>query len=131
MGPADVARLAAFLGCPPGELIRNRLERRNGKLYIGNGKDGNCEFFSAGKGCAVHAAKPAICRAWPFFRGNLLDAYSLALAKDYCPGIDRAANHAEFRRAGLAYIDSFGLKAMNPQCEAAALVMPEPAGGNS
>ena len=47
-------------------------------------------------------AKPDICRAWPYFRGNLLDADSLELSKEFCPGIPPDLAHADFVRQGLA-----------------------------
>ena len=76
-----------------------------------------------GQGCGVHEGKPAICRAWPFFRGNIEDPASLALAKDFCPGIAPEVRHAEFARQGLAYLREEGLLAHDPSCEANALIL--------
>ena len=67
------------------------------------------------------SAKPDICRAWPFFRGNLLDAESLALAKDYCPGIHPEIEWGEFARQGLNYLDAKNLSGRGAPDEAAAL----------
>lgn len=94
----------------------------NGKFCIRTGPDGNCVFFRVGKGCAVHDVKPDVCRAWPFFRGNMVDNASLSMAREFCPGISPTASHAEFVTAGLAYLQENGLYAEDPTTEATALM---------
>ena len=69
----------------------------------------------------MHAAKPAICRAWPYFRGNLVDRESLEMAKDFCPGIPRTQEHRDFAREGVRYLLREGLAGSGKQDEAAAL----------
>lgn len=123
VSPADLARICAFLGMTPEAFEATYGERRNGKLKVRTGPDGNCVFFAAGRGCTVHEGKPDICRAWPFFRGNLVDADSLGMAKEYCPGIRPDVRHAEFSAAGRAYLAARGLLASDCTCEANALVM--------
>lgn len=61
-------------------------------------------FFRETGGCSVHVHKPAVCRAWPFFKGNLIDPVSFSLAKEYCPGISRQVAHADFVAEGIQYI---------------------------
>ncbi len=100
----DLGRLADHLETTVEKFIEEYAEISNGKLKIRCGEDGYCVFFRAGTGCAAHVAKPDICRAWPYFRGNLEDPVSLDLAKDFCPGIKNDAGFAEFGRAGLAYL---------------------------
>lgn len=126
VSPTDLARICAFLGMTPEAFEAAYGERRNGKLKVRTGPDGNCVFFAVGRGCTVHEGKPDICRAWPFFRGNLVDADSLAMAKEYCPGIRSDVRHAEFAAAGRAYLADRGLLACDCTCEANALVL-EPA----
>ena len=123
VSPADLTRLAAFLHLAPEEVIKRYGEHSGGKLKIRTGDDGRCIFFRDGQGCGVHEGKPAICRAWPFFRGNIEDPASLALAKDFCPGIAPEVRHAEFARQGLAYLREEGLLAHDPSCEANALIL--------
>ena len=123
VSPADLARLAAFLELPEETVAERYGEVTGGKLKIRNGEDGRCIFFRVGTGCAVHAGKPAICRAWPFFRGNIEDPLSLAMAKEFCPGIDPQAAHGDFAHAGRAYLAEEGLLASDPACEANALVL--------
>ena len=123
LGPSDLARLSAHLGMEPEVVVQRYAEQVNGKLRIRNGNDGRCIFFCEGRGCGVHAGKPAVCRAWPFFRGNIEDAASLALAKEYCPGIRPEATHAEFVREGMETLRREGLLARDPSGEANALII--------
>lgn len=100
----DLARLATFLGISASEFIDSYAEVANGKLRVRTGENGFCVFFRAGQGCGVHAGKPDICRAWPFFRGNLEDEASLNLAREFCPGIDPKVDFVDFARQGTAYL---------------------------
>ncbi len=104
----DLVRLCRHLGIKEEEFETRWGERRGGKLHV-RSEDGTCIFFTKEKGCTVHVAKPDICRAWPFFRGNLLDAESFALAKEDCAGILREQTHEEFTRHGLAFLVQKGL----------------------
>lgn len=94
----------------------------NGKLKIRTGNDGYCIFFVQGRGCTVHKGKPDICRAWPFFRGNLVDAESLHMAKEFCPGIDPGVTHETFAAEGRRYLEEHSLCAHDDTCEANALI---------
>ena len=101
---ADLLRLCRHLAVSAAEFESAWGFRRGSKLFLRSEKKGDCVFFLKGKGCSVHTVKPAVCRAWPYFRGNLLDGGSLKLAKEYCPGIPRAQTHEDFVREGLAYL---------------------------
>lgn len=122
VSPTDLPRICAFLQQKPAEFIAVYGEQHNGKLKIRTGDDGFCVFFVQGKGCSVHPAKPDICRAWPFFRGNMVDAQSFTMAKDFCAGIAPDANHAAFVAEGRAYLAEQNLKADDPSTEANALM---------
>lgn len=112
--PSDRQRLALHLGLAESEFLTTYTETMNGKAALRVGEDDLCVFFRAG--CSVHEEKPAVCRAWPFFRGNLLDAISWEMAAEYCPGIDLAAGHEAFVRAGRALLQSAELfAAVDPQ----------------
>jgi len=101
----DVARLSHCL-----DMSRQAFQERycqpsgNGKIALCCNDLGYCIFFQPEAGCSVHTHKPDICSAWPFFRGNLEDAASLEMAKEFCPGIGRHVGHREFVRQGLAYL---------------------------
>lgn len=122
VSPTDLPRICAFLEQSPAEFAARYGEQHNGKLKIRTGDDGFCVFFVQGKGCSVHPAKPDICRAWPFFRGNIVDAESYTMAKEFCAGIRSDATHAEFVAEGRAYLQEQGLHAENPHTEANALI---------
>lgn len=124
VSPSDLQRLCDFLRMKAEDIIEAYGEYVNGKLKIRCGDDGYCIFFRQGEGCTVHEGKPSICKAWPFFRGNIEDAESLTLAKDFCPGINPAISHDDFAREGRAYLEKEGLLASNSQNEANALILP-------
>jgi hypothetical protein len=103
----DQERLAAHMGLGREEFLAGYTVARAGKVLLTVGAGGDCVFFQAG--CGVHPARPDICRAWPFFKGNLIDAASFELSRDYCPGIAPGASHAAFARQGAAYLRGNGL----------------------
>ncbi len=109
LAASDQQRLADHLDMAPEAMLRRFAVVSGGKHHLVSGPDGFCIFYEEGKGCAVHPARPDVCRAWPFFRGNLLDPGSLAMAKEDCPGIATDATHAAFQRAGVAYLRQHGL----------------------
>ncbi len=125
LAPKDLERISVFLGLEQDIFIERYAVMHNGKYKIRTGEDGYCIFFMQGKGCSVHEGKPDICRAWPFFRGNLEDAVSLHLAKEFCPGIEQSVTHAVFAAEGKRYLLEQGLLATDASQSAAALVLPQ------
>ena len=122
VGPRDLPRLCVHLHMAAESFIALYGYRQNGKIKIRTGPDKCCVFFLPGTGCSVHAAKPDACRAWPFFRGNMVDEGSLAMAKSFCPGINSVIEHDAFVRAGLRYLKKHRLQASDPEHEANALI---------
>lgn len=106
---SDQTRLAAFFNMPVGSFLKRYAEQRGAKYHITVGSDGYCTFFDSQELCTVHQARPDICRAWPFFRGNLVDPISLSMAKEYCPGIDKNVTFARFARSGAEALAREGL----------------------
>jgi uncharacterized protein len=98
----DIDRLCAYLHLDRDALISEYVECVSDKLRLRTSSAGWCIFFK--DGCAVHPAKPAVCRAWPFFRGNMIDADSWRMAQDACPGINAQAGHDLFVVQGRAYL---------------------------
>jgi len=121
VSPFDLDRLAGHLGLSPGVFRSTYGEEYAGKLRLRVDDRGLCVFYVQGVGCGVHVAKPDICRAWPYFRGNLIDSESLALAKDFCPGIPKDIPFETFVAEGLAYMKEHGLAAKGVKGEANAL----------
>ena len=119
----DLRRLACHLGLSADDVKSRYCELSGGKLKIRCGDDGCCIFFLKDKGCSVHEGKPAVCQAWPFFRGNIEDPSSLVMAKEFCPGINPDVTHADFASVGLSYLRDHGLVAHDASREANALIV--------
>ena len=125
IGPRDLVRLCAHFRLPPEEVLERYAEYIGGKPTLRCGSDGFCMFFKAGEGCGIHPARPAVCRAWPFFRGNLVDAVSFEMAREDCPGISRTATHAEFAHEGFRYLEEYRLRAHDTASEGRAVIVDE------
>jgi Fe-S-cluster containining protein len=118
---AEQARLAAHLHMSVDEFRDAYTVPQGKKTVLRTREDGFCVFFDPVAACTVHPAKPDVCRAWPFFRGNLVDPVSWELAQDYCPGIVPQSSHAEFVRVGVRYLIDAGLTKTGREDEANAL----------
>ena len=121
LAPKDVNRLAEHFGLTTEAFLEQYAEECNGKYQLTTGQDAYCIFFR--EGCTVHDAKPDICRAWPFFRGNIEDPSSLDMAKEYCLGIDPRVPHEVFAAAGRAFLREAGLLQDDPGKAARALCL--------
>ncbi len=122
VSPKDLERICAHLSLTPDEFCNKYGVMRNGKLNVRIGEDNFCIFFEEGKGCSVHEGKPDICRAWPYFRGNMIDDQSLHLAKDFCPGIKHDVMHKDFVKEGEKYLREHNLTASDAKTQAKALL---------
>ena len=125
LGPRDLPRLAAHLGLTAEECLARHTEILGGKPMLLSGEDGFCEFYRKDQGCAIHEARPDVCRAWPYFRGNLVDPVSFDMARADCPGIARDANHAAFAREGFAALCAWGILGTDPARDGRALIVHE------
>ena len=122
VGRHDIQRLCEHLHLGTERFLALYGYRQEGKTKLRTGPDDYCIFFLPGTGCSVHKDRPDVCRAWPFFRGNMIDAHSLTMAKEFCPGINPTIGHAAFVRAGLLYLKECNLSASDPEHEANALI---------
>lgn len=125
LSPKDQERLANHLGMRVDEMLAEYAIDLNGKPCVRTGDDEYCVFFMEGTGCGVHPGRPDICRAWPFFRGNLIDESSWQMIQDYCPGVNPEAGHAEFVRQGKAYLREHGLLRNDKTKDPNALIVDE------
>ncbi len=123
MTAKDRQRLAEFLGLTEEEMVEKYSETINGKIRLQSREDGYCVFFN--EGCGVHPGRPDICRAWPFFRGNLIDEMSWEMIQDYCPGVNPKAGHDKFVEQGKEYIKAEGLRQHDPDVAPNALITDE------
>lgn len=125
LSPHDIVRLAGHLHLAPEALLARYAEHVGGRDRLVTGDDGYCVFYDAG--CSIHAARPDVCRAWPYFRGNIIDAGSHAMAAEDCPGINPEVEHGEFARQGMAYLHRHGLaRAQGVGAPQALAVLPPP-----
>ncbi len=122
VSPDDLVRICEYLNVSSEEFSNKYGIVRNEKLTVRTGDDGFCIFFVQDKGCSVHEGKPNICRAWPYFRGNMIDEDSLFLAKDFCPGINPEVAHKDFVQAGEDYLQKNNLIANDAKTQARALI---------
>jgi hypothetical protein len=120
MTQKDQVRLAAHLGISVEKLVSDYTQERGGKLHLTSGEDKYCIFFK--EGCGVHPGRPDVCRAWPYFRGNLVDEISWKMVQDYCPGINPKADHAEFVKQGREYLRNEDLLRYDPETSPNALI---------
>lgn len=123
LSPKDQARLAEHLGMNVEDMLEKYATTTNGKLNLITGEDGYCVFYK--EGCSIHPGRPDICRAWPFFRGNLVDAMSWEMIQEYCPGVNPEAGHQEFVRQGKAYLRQEKLLRYDADIDANALISDE------
>lgn len=105
----DRERLAGHLGLSIAAMLAGFAEQAGDKLRLRVGEDGYCVFFRQGIGCGVHAGRPDICRAWPYFRGNLVDETSWEMIQSDCPGVENSAGHEAFVQEGVDYLHDNGL----------------------
>lgn len=122
VSPSDLLRLCTYLNLDNKDFIEHYGILHNNKLKIRTADDGYCIFFVKDKGCSVHSAKPNICKAWPYFRGNMIDAESFSMAKQFCSGISSTVSHEDFVAEGKKYLNKEGLVATDPNSEANALI---------
>lgn len=124
----ELERIAQFLEQAPQDVRNEYCVVSGGKWKLGIGKDGFCVFFRREQGCGIHEVKPNVCRAWPFFRGNLVDETSMRMAADFCPGIIEK-EYEKFQEFGLNYLNKNHL--VSKDGIANALNLPETLYGSS
>lgn len=105
----DRERLAAHLNLSIEDMLQQFAEQAGDKQRLRVGLDEYCIFFRAGLGCGVHLGRPDICRAWPYFRGNLVDETSWKMIQTDCPGVKSSAGHEAFVQEGVDYLYAQGL----------------------
>jgi hypothetical protein len=113
----DVLRLAEHLGVCVAEFLKAYAETAQGRVRLKTGEDEYCIFYA--EGCGVHPGRPDVCRAWPFFRGNLMDESSWEMIQEYCPGVNPEVGHAEFRRQGFLHLEELGAGELGEDAPAA------------
>lgn len=125
VGQRDLPRLLAYFNLEKEAFLAKYTELFDGKPTLITGEDGFCYFFKEGAGCTIHEARPDVCRAWPYFRGNLIDELSFVMAKEDCPGIVKNISHAVFAHDGYAYLKNNQLLCLDKKTDGRALIVAE------
>ena len=125
MWQRDLPRLLVYFNMEKADFLARYTEIFDGKPVLITGEDDFCYFFEEGRGCTIHEARPDVCRAWPYFRGNLIDEFSFAMAKEDCPGIVKTVSHAFFAHDGYAYLKNNGLLCKDKSVDGRALIVDE------
>ena len=125
VGTKDLARLSEYFQMDEESFKARYTENFGNKPCLVMGNDKYCYFFEVGKGCTIHEVRPDVCRAWPYFRGNLIDAISLEMAKVDCPGIRSDVSHTVFAHDGYAYLLDNNLLGHDPRVDGRALIVKE------
>ena len=105
--PADLARVAEFVGMTPAAFERKFCYRTRNLLRLRVPRDSNCHFLREG-GCSIHPAKPTQCRIFPFWPELVESRREWKKTAHYCPGmgkgpliqIEAAQSQAEEMRSG-------------------------------
>ncbi len=83
----DVRRIAEASGKTLGEVRLFHTRLLGGRTSLTEYANGDCTFFDPQtRGCTVYAARPAQCRTWPFWPGNLESPETWRALRPGCPG---------------------------------------------
>jgi Fe-S-cluster containining protein len=92
----EITAIAAFLSMTPEDLRRQYVRRTDGRHTLIERPDNHdCIFLTAAgdaaqsRGCRIYSVRPAQCRTWPFWPGNLHSPESWSHAAQRCPGVNR------------------------------------------
>ena len=91
----EIRLIARHLNMPVKELKQKSL-RRVGlrRTIVEDPRTRDCVFLrqdGEGRVCAIYPVRPAQCRNWPFWPGNLAGPDGWNSAGQKCPGINRGA----------------------------------------
>lgn len=86
---------AGLLNMPPLSFMEAYCRFNGNRWEVLSDEQGNCRLLSPA-GCSIHAAKPPICRQWPFLPLLIKDQEAFLEAKTACPGFEPGATFADF-----------------------------------
>jgi len=86
--PEDLKRASAFMGMTPARFEARYVYRTRHLLRLRKPRGSECPFLD-GDGCSIHPAKPAQCRAFPFWPELVESRDEWLKTGRYCPGIGR------------------------------------------
>lgn len=97
--PQGIEAIAAFLKIDAIEVRRRYVRDVDGRLsLVEQPQTKDCIFLSFDgdnlSRCAIYPVRPAQCRSWPFWPGNLYDPQQWGRAGQKCRGINRGPVHS-------------------------------------
>ena len=85
----DAERLAEHKGEEVSAWLESDCRQMpDGRWVLKSKGDGSCIYIRDDKRCDVHHAKPAQCRAYPFWNENVKDDPAWRKTQQLCPGLD-------------------------------------------
>ena len=94
----EIKRIADFLKMTVKELKQQVLRRVGLRMTIvENPHTRDCVFLretNQGRGCEIYEVRPAQCRNWPFWEGNLASQETWSSTGRACPGINKGQLHS-------------------------------------
>ena len=95
----EISSIAEHLGIARKDMMHKYVRKLHSRYSLVERSDNrDCIFLKpkgdGGKGCSVYSVRPAQCRTWPFWPGNLRNPESWILAGIRCEGINCGKLHA-------------------------------------
>jgi Fe-S-cluster containining protein len=88
LNAADLERAAVFVGMTPAAFERRYVYRTRNTMRFRVPPKAHCPFLLEDR-CSIHPAKPAQCRAFPFWPELIATRKEWNRTASYCPGIGK------------------------------------------
>ena len=85
VSPWEISQIGEFLGIPASDFINMYLYPFRDSYSIREHPDGRCSFYD--HGCVIYPVRPAQCKSFPFWFGNLRSETRWRRISRECPGI--------------------------------------------
>ena len=83
----EVQAIAEYLDKPIGEIRLLNTRPARGRTSLNEYANGDCVYFDPqGRGCTIYPVRPAQCRTWPFWPGNVETEQAWQETQRSCPG---------------------------------------------
>jgi hypothetical protein len=87
---AEIRAIAETRGESYGDVLIHHTRLVGGRRSLKEFANGDCTFFDGQtRRCTIYSARPAQCRTWPFWPGNLVNREAWARVETVCPGATR------------------------------------------
>lgn len=90
--PSNIRAISETLGMAEDEFKAAYVRKAHGRFSLIEHENGDCVFWSA-EGCKVYAARPLLCRTFPFWPEYLRSGYAWGRVQRRCPAIGTGKLH--------------------------------------